>query len=95
MFEERPAQCTGQTVDGECRPRHQRLAVFHHARHTPWLDGKHTVYGTVQGDADQAVVDSIAKGDTITSITTHGDTNELLGKMADQIAKWNRVLDAA
>jgi peptidyl-prolyl cis-trans isomerase B (cyclophilin B) len=62
---------------------------------TPWLDGKHTVYGTVQGDADQAVVDSIAKGDTITSITIEGDTSELLGKMADHIAKWNRVLDAA
>ena len=38
--------------------------------HTPtsWLDGKHTVFGKVKGEADQAVVDSIVMGDTITSI---------------------------
>lgn len=31
---------------------------------TPWLDGKHTVFGKVLGDG-QKVVDSIAQGDTI------------------------------
>jgi len=42
--------------------------------HTPtsWLDGKHTVFGKVKGDSDQAVVDSIAMGDTITSIEIKG-----------------------
>ena len=62
---------------------------------TPWLDGKHTIFGTVQGAADQTVVDKIVKGDTITSITIAGDTTKLLGDMADQISKWNRVLGDA
>ena len=35
---------------------------------TPWLDGNHTVFGAVKSEADQAVVDSIVKGDTIISI---------------------------
>ncbi len=62
---------------------------------TPWLDGKHTIFGAVQGDADQAVVDKIAKGDTIESITIEGDTKALLAKMADQLDKWNALLDKA
>lgn len=38
--------------------------------HTPtaWLNGKHTVFGKVVDEADQAVVDSIAMGDKINSI---------------------------
>ena len=32
---------------------------------TDWLDGKHTVFGKVKSDADQAVVDSIVGGDLI------------------------------
>lgn len=35
---------------------------------TPWLDGKHTVFGKVKGDDDQAVVNSIGMGDSIVSI---------------------------
>jgi peptidyl-prolyl cis-trans isomerase B (cyclophilin B) len=62
---------------------------------TPWLDGKHTIFGEVQGDADQTVVDKIAKGDTIKSITIEGDTTALLAKMADQLDKWNALLDKA
>ena len=60
---------------------------------TPWLDGKHTVFGEVHDKSDQAVVDKIAKGDTIETITIDGDTGALLEKMADQIGKWNNVLD--
>jgi peptidyl-prolyl cis-trans isomerase B (cyclophilin B) len=62
---------------------------------TPWLDGKHTVFGEVQGAADQAVVDKIVKGDTIKSITIEGDTSNVLEKSADQVAKWNQTLDKA
>lgn len=38
---------------------------------TLWLDGKHTVFGKVKSDEDQAVVNSIVQGDTITSISIH------------------------
>lgn len=36
---------------------------------TAWLDGKHTVFGKVKGDADMEVVNSIGQGDTILGIT--------------------------
>lgn len=36
---------------------------------TPWLDGKHTVFGKVKSAEDQAVVDAIEMGDQIFSIT--------------------------
>ena len=62
---------------------------------TPWLDGKHTVFGEVQSDADQAVVDKIVRGDTIKTITIEGDTTQLLSKSAEQLAKWNQTLDKA
>ncbi len=35
---------------------------------TPWLDGKHTVFGKIKSDADQTVVNKIAKDDVIKSI---------------------------
>lgn len=35
---------------------------------TPWLDGKHTVFGKVKSEADQAVVNDIRMGDTILGI---------------------------
>lgn len=62
---------------------------------TPWLDGKHTIFGEVQGDADQAVVDAIVRGDTIKTIKIDGDTKDLLSKSADQLTKWNQLLDKA
>ncbi len=35
---------------------------------TSWLDGKHTVFGKVKSDEDQAVVNAIKMGDRIESI---------------------------
>ena len=35
---------------------------------TAWLDGKHTVFGKVHSEADQAIVDDIRMGDDIISI---------------------------
>jgi peptidyl-prolyl cis-trans isomerase B (cyclophilin B) len=61
---------------------------------TPHLDGKHTVWGEVVGPEDQEVVDAIAGGDKIESVTIEGDTAELFESVADHLAKWNAVLDA-
>ena len=37
-------------------------------KETPWLNGKHTVFGKVKSDADQQVINSIVKGDKILKI---------------------------
>jgi len=60
---------------------------------TPWLDGKHTVFGRIEGDADQDVVNAIAGGDGMKKISIEGDTGPLLEKMADDVAKWNARLE--
>lgn len=59
---------------------------------TPWLDGKHTVFGEVLSNKDQAVVDKISTGDTIRSITIQGDTVNLLSSLSDTLAHWNEAL---
>ncbi len=58
---------------------------------TPWLDGKHTVFGRVTQGQD--VVDSIKGGDTIRSITLMGDSTKLFSKHKAQLDEWNAVLD--
>ena len=58
---------------------------------TPWLDGRHTVFGKVL--EGQEVVDSIRQGDKIVKITLSGDTAGVLEKMKDRVAKWNETLD--
>ncbi len=59
----------------------------------PWLDGKHTVFGEVVGDADQKVVNAIVQGDKIKSVTIEGDVSELMRGIKTMIDKWNSVLD--
>lgn len=36
---------------------------------TPWLDGKHSVFGRVLGDEDQNVVNAVKSGDTMEQVT--------------------------
>ncbi len=60
---------------------------------TPWLDDAHTIFGTVEGQADQDVVNAIAQGDTVTSITIEGDTDALLESQAARVEGWNKALD--
>jgi len=61
---------------------------------TPWLDGKHSVFGSVVGEDDMAVVNSIRQGDTIESITIEGDTGPLFKALEDMIAAWNKILES-
>jgi peptidyl-prolyl cis-trans isomerase B (cyclophilin B) len=58
---------------------------------TPWLDGKHSIFGQVT--SGQEVVDAIAQGDKIDSITITGDWKSLADAHKDQLAQWNAVLD--
>ena len=60
---------------------------------TPWLDGKHTVFGCIVSDDDQNVVDAIAQDDEINSIAIEGDTKTLFEKTKDKIAEWDSILD--
>ncbi len=60
---------------------------------TPWLDDAHTIFGAVDSSADQDVVDSIAQGDTITTIKVEGPVDELLEGQAERVAQWNTTLD--
>ena len=60
---------------------------------TPWLDGKHSVFGAVVGDEDQAVVNNIVQGDSVESVTIEGDTAALLEQCKDKVTLWNAVLE--
>jgi len=60
---------------------------------TDWLDGKHTVFGEVESDTDQNVVNSIEQGDKINSIEIIGDTSELFESVKDKLEMWNEILD--
>ena len=59
---------------------------------TPHLDGAHTVFGAVQTDDDQAVVNAIAMGDQINSVSIEGGAAALLASVSE-VAQWNAKLD--
>ncbi len=58
---------------------------------TPHLDGKHAVFGEVTQGQD--VVNKIAQGDKIKSITLHDDVGPLLSEQKDYVEHWNSFLD--
>ena len=60
---------------------------------TPWLDDKHSIFGEIVASEDQAVVDAIAQGDSIESVTIEGDTGALLAAQSDRVTEWNARLD--
>ena len=62
------------------------------AEATPWLDGKHTVFGKVVDGLD--VVDKVAQGDKIKSVKIEGDADAALAAKSDRVAEWNRILAA-
>ena len=53
---------------------------------TPWLDGRHTVFGKVMSDDDQEVVNMIRQGDLIQEITIEGDVATLFEENAEFLA---------
>mgnify|MGYP001413849808 CR=1 FL=1 len=59
---------------------------------TPWLDGKHSVFGKVVSKNDQDVVNSIEQGDNIISISIVGDTSSLEKDIAETLQEWNAIL---
>ncbi|MBE2179186.1 MAG: peptidylprolyl isomerase [Chthoniobacterales bacterium] len=58
---------------------------------TPWLDGKHTVFGSVT--KGQSVVDAIAAGDKIKSIEILDPTDDLFAAQSKRIEEWNAKLE--
>jgi peptidyl-prolyl cis-trans isomerase B (cyclophilin B) len=62
---------------------------------TPWLNDKHTIFGQVVDEKDQAVVNSIAAGDKITSVTVDGDYTALAEQYQTQLEGWNKILSGA
>lgn len=60
---------------------------------TPWLDGKHAVFGEVVDKEDMAVVNAIEQGDAIESVTIEGDSSALLKSVKKDVDTWNGTLD--
>jgi peptidyl-prolyl cis-trans isomerase B (cyclophilin B) len=59
---------------------------------TPWLDGKHTVFGEVIDASDMKTVNAVRGGDRIESISIEGDADALLAAQAARIADWDKAL---
>ncbi len=58
---------------------------------TPWLDGKHTVFGSVTKGQD--IVNAVAAGDKIKSIEILDPTDDLFAAQSKHLEEWNAVLD--
>ncbi len=60
---------------------------------TPWLDGKHTVFGKIFDAQDQAVVDAVRGGDVIEKLSIEGDYAPLFAQTQAHLDRWNPILD--
>ena len=59
---------------------------------TPWLDGRHSIFGRVLDEDDMAIVNAIAQGDTIDKIEIHeielpSETQEFVDQIMKAIEK--------
>lgn len=62
---------------------------------TIWLNYKHTIFGQVLGEEDQAIVDKIAQGDIMKEIEISGDLEEFLEEKKEIIAQLVKFLGDA
>lgn len=58
---------------------------------TPWLDGKHTVFGHVTKGQD--IVNAVKQGDKIKSIEILDPTDDLFAAQSKRLEEWNAILD--
>jgi peptidyl-prolyl cis-trans isomerase B (cyclophilin B) len=58
---------------------------------TAWLDGKHTVFGSVTKGQD--IVNAVTQGDKIKSIEILDPTDDLFAAQSKRLAEWNAILD--
>ena len=58
---------------------------------TPWLDGKHTVFGSVTKGQD--IVNAVAAGDKIKSIEILDPIDDLFAAQSKRLEEWNAILD--
>ena len=59
---------------------------------TPWLDGKHTVFGEVVSQEDQDVVNQIVQEDKIKKVSIQGDTSGIKEELGAVIAAWTDMM---
>lgn len=62
---------------------------------TPWLDGKHTVFGEVVSPKDQDVVNQIKQNDVIESIQITGDTSAIKEELGAVLAAWSDMMKSS
>lgn len=59
---------------------------------TTWLNYKHTIFGEVVGEEDQAVVNAIAQGDLMKEIEISGDVEAFLEEQKEIVAQLKEML---
>ena len=59
---------------------------------TPWLDNHHTIFGCIQDNDDQNIINSIIEGDEIITIETT-DNIPTDSEIERQIKAWDKILD--